>query len=561
MRPPLRSLFCLLMAALLSDASGQTKPEPARRPTPVSPARKDTSERKAEAPLPQIELPEYDITGTLIPGVAGGNKAGGDENGALDPLGRNNLRSKEPQWLDQGMWKLGAGPAGVPGARTGRIEAGYGSFQTPWLDVAVSPGTPDFDLAIRGGIRSSAGHVDRADYRRGYASLGISRSMGDSAGILSQSTLHASAEYAARNYTPYGAIIPVGDRTLHQFFSGVSLQGVTIGKTVLDGGLYAAGASLVDRSTTEQMRFGAKIAGSQDFGPVALEGGMELVLSAFTAPVEVGKPLFVRTSLVAAGEVTDNLILRGGAAGYVARGTIGESRGFLYPLASVSWYPAPPLEIFVRFEPAVNERTLGDLVGSGPYVTLPASLQPEICGTDLAGGMEIGVGRTLRVRIVTRYRRIDNYCSFVDTARVGLWDPWYRGVSTVFSAEGDLMWQVTEADLLTARIRTLESKNSVTDEQIPYLSPLHVDGSFAHWFPFGLLVAGDAQMIGTRTTDLSGSRSLEPFVLLDVSAEYTFLPGWRVRGQVKNFLGTRYEWWEGYVSLPRTGSLGISYSW
>ncbi len=561
MRLPARTLLCLVVAGLVLDAPGQTKPEPPRRPVSVPPVRKDTVARKSDAPLPKIELPEYDITGTLIPGVAKGDKATGDENGALDPLGRKNLRAREPQWLDQGVWKLGAGPVGFPGARTGRVDAGYGSFRTPWLDLSLNPGTPEIDLAIRGGVRSSAGHVERAEYRRGYVSLGLSRAMGDSAGILSQSTLHASAEYAARNYTPYGAVVPAGDRTLHEFSSGVSIQAVTLGRAFLEGGLFVAGASLVDRVTTEQMRFGANLAGSGDIGPVALKGGMELVLSGYTAPAEVRNPLYFRTSMVAQGEVIDKVVLRGGVAGYVERGTAGDSRGFLYPLASVSWFPAPPLEIFLRFEPSVGERTLGALVGSGPYVAYPTFLQHEVCGTDLEGGIEVGVDRSLRVRLVTRYRKIDGYLAFVDTARVGLWDAWYSGVSTVYSAEGDLKWQVTEADLLTARIRTLVSKNSVTDEQLPYLSPLRVDGGYARWFSFGLLVAGDVQMIGARTTDLSGSRTLESFVLLDINAEYTFLPGWRVRGEVRNLLGTRYEWWEGYVSTPRSGSLGISYSW
>jgi outer membrane cobalamin receptor len=149
----------------------------------------------------------------------------------------------------------------------------------------------------------------------------------------------------------------------------------------------------------------------------------------------------------------------------------------------------------------------------------------------------------------------------VDTVRTGLWNPWYEGVSTIVSAQGDMMWQMTEADLLTATIRTLVSKNSVTDEKLPYLAPLRVDGSFAHWFSSGLLVAGDVQLIGTRAPDLRASRTLDPFVLLDISAEYSFLPGWRVLSRIANLLGTRHEWWEGYVSLPRTGSLGITYSW
>ncbi len=555
------SILCLAVAGAFTDVQAQTKPEPPPRPVPVPSERKDTVARKAEAPLPRIELPEYDITGTLVPGVANSNKLSGDDNGALDPLGRKNIRAREPRWLDEGMWKLGADPGGLVGARNGRAEAGYGSFRTPWLDLSVNPGNPDFDLAIRAGFRASTGHVSRADYRRGYASLGISRTLAESGGMFSQSALHASAEYAARNYTPFGALIPKGDRTLHLFSTGVSLQDVTLGKALLEGGLFVSGASLVDSVTTQQVRFGARLAGSQDIGPVAVEEGMELVLSSFTAPSQVRNPVYVRSSVLGQSEVIDNVVLRGGVAGYIERGTRGDARGHLYPLASVSWYPAPPLEVYVRFEPSVTEETLGGLVRSVPYIAYPALLLHEVCATNLVGGLDVAVSRSLRIRLSTRYRRIDSYLSFVDSARVGLWDAWYDGVSTVYSAEGDLMWQVSDADLLTAGIHTLASKNSVTGEELPYLSPLLVDGSAAHWFPFGLVIGGDVQMVGTRTTDLQGSRTLEPFVLLNISAEYSFLPGWRVRGEVRNLLGTRYEWWEGYVALPRTGSLGIAYNW
>jgi outer membrane cobalamin receptor len=120
---------------------------------------------------------------------------------------------------------------------------------------------------------------------------------------------------------------------------------------------------------------------------------------------------------------------------------------------------------------------------------------------------------------------------------------------------------MTDADLFTATVRALVSNNSVTDEKLPYLAPLRIDGGYAHWFPFGLLVAGDLEVIGSRSPDLRASRTLDTFVLLDLSAEYGFLPGWRVLGRVANLLGTRHEWWEGYVALPRTGELGITYSW
>jgi hypothetical protein len=555
------AILGILVIGVFFSAPGQTKPEPPRRPSPVPPVRKDTLTKKPDVALPKIELPEYDITGTLVPGVANSNKVAGEADGALDPLGRKNLRSREPQWLDQGMWKLGAEPAAVPGARAGRAYAGYGSFQSPWMDLSVNLGNPDFDLAIRGGYGSSAGHVERADFRRGFASLGILRGMDDSAGVLSHSTLRAAFGYGARTYTPYGAKVLVGDRTLHQFSSGVSLGGVTWGKTILEGGIAVSGASLVDPVTTQQTRFGMHFRGTREVGALSFEGGMELALSGFSAPTETRNPVYLRTSILGQGEVVENVVLRGGFAGYLERGTTGDSRGYLYPLASVSWYPSTPLEIFVRFEPSVTERTLGDLAGSAPYLARPAYVQHEVAGTDLAAGMALGVRRSLRVRLVTRYQRVNNYFSPVDTARVGLWDAWYEGVSTIVSAEGDLTWQMTEADLFTAKMRTLLSKNSVTEEKIPYLPALRIDGSYAHWFSFGLLIAGDVKMIGARSADLQASRTLDPFVLLDVSAEYNFLPGWRVLGQIANLLGLRHEWWEGYVALPRTGSLGISYSW
>jgi hypothetical protein len=555
-----KGLILLCALAWCLGAFAQTKPEPPRRPTPVPADRKDTVAEKSR-PLPQIELPEYDITGTLVPGVAGSNKEGAGGEGALDPLGVKNLRGREPQWLDEGMWKLGAGPSVGAGVRAGRVSAGVGSFKTPVLDLWVNPGIEDLDLGLRAGYRSSTGHVENAGYRRGFASLALGRALGDSSGLISRSSLRASITYAGHSYTPYGALVPVEERTLDRFSSSLMLSDVRVGETLLEGGVFVTGSSLADRATTRLTRFGARLRGARSVRALSVEWGGELVLSQMTGPASDQNPLFIRTSLVLQGQVHPDVILRGGVAGYIARGSSGSSLGYLYPLASVSWYPADPLELFIRYEPSVTERTLGDLVDAGPYVREGYTLRHEVVGTDLVAGMGVMFGRSLHVRLSTRYQRISSALLFVDTARVGLWDPWYDGVSTVFTGQGDLTWQMTDADLFTATVRALVSDNSATEEKLPYLAPLRIDGSYGHWFPFGLLLTGDVEMVGERSPDLLASRTLKSFVLLNLSAEYGFLPGWRVMGRVDNLLGARSEWWEGYVAPPRTGWLGLAYSW
>jgi hypothetical protein len=111
--------------------------------------------------------------------------------------------------------------------------------------------------------------------------------------------------------------------------------------------------------------------------------------------------------------------LAGGVA-YVGQGAHGDARGFLYLLFSVSWYHADPLELFIRFESSAAEGTLGDLVGAGPYSASPPPILHDISETDVPAGMGLGLGRSLRVRLITRYQRSENYLGFIDTLRVGM---------------------------------------------------------------------------------------------------------------------------------------------
>jgi len=553
----------LLIAPSLLVA--QTKPQPSRRPVPMavpeSTAKKDSTERSTEAPLPKIDLPEYDITGTLVPGVGSASKLSGDGGAGLDLLGMMNRLEREPGWYDQGGWKASPASAVVPGARAGRVLVGYSSFQTPMIEGWYSPATEDYDMVMRAGYTSSGGHVENADYRRGHASFGLSWAFGEQNGILSRSTLGMSAAFAGQRYRLYGSSFPAQARGINHFASGVVLSGISWSDLRLDGSVSLSGTSLQDPLSAQQNRIGLALSLNRDGQDIDFEAGLDLAFGSYSGPVPTQDPLYSRLHFSARKEIVKELVLRLGLSGNVLRGSDEDFHGRLYPLASVSWYPKDGIEVFVRFQPTVLERTLADVLGNNPYVSSGPTVRNQEISTDVLLGTELAILRQFRVRLITQYQRMGNYLTFVDSAQTGVWLPWYEGTSSLVSVGGDLMWELTVADLISATVRSTLSHNSATGEKIPYVPAVRIDFGYAHWFPFGLRVTGDARLIGSRSIDLGDTRGLAPAFLVDAGAEYVFLPGWRAMGKLDNLLGAKFVVWDRYAGLPRSVSLAVGYIW
>jgi hypothetical protein len=258
--------------------------------------------------------------------------------------------------------------------------------------------------------------------------------------------------------------------------------------------------------------------------------------------------------------------LSGGLAFFFYHGSDLSSRVRLYPRAAVRWHAASWVSLFVRFDPAVHRLTLGQVIDVNPYASSDFSLRHAERFVDLSLGADMTLARALTLRVSGAITRGTNEMQFeepVDTVRtkVGIWNAFYDGTSTVLSLSGDLTWIIDPQNLLAGGIGVRSSKNSVTGTKVTYLPAAYFDAIYEHRFVFPLTLGVRMMVVGARYAGVLPGETLPAFTLLGATASYEFLPRWRVVLRAENLLDVKYQWWDGYAGVPVRGYLGVSFSW
>lgn len=568
MSPGAGQMIALLTAAafLAAGAEAQEKPQPPRRQIlpPAGQAVQDTARRAQE--LPAIELPEYDITGTLIVGVGQSAKSSVDQDYILDPLAGQGPRYQGPYVSDQGAWKLGARFPGGPEAAWGRAYAGYGWYATPFAQAWFGqPGGP-FSYLVRGGYKSSQGHVDHADYARGEGSLLFGWELGSDMGALKQSDVRLGVNYLSDSYNFYGSVTPSQHRHATRFSTEVGLTSVSLGDFAVKGSLGIGITSLEDVHSVQETPFGLSASASKDFAGFSLLGGLELWASPYNAPSAGSNPFYSSLAAEARTELPGNVELSGGLAFFFYHGSDLSSRVRLYPRAAVRWHTAPWISLFVRFDPAVHRLTLGEAIDANPYASSDFTLRHAERFVDLSLGADMTLARALTLRLSGTYTRGTNELQFEEppfasTVRVGVWDAFYEGTSTVLSLAGDVTWLIDPHNLVAGSVGVRSSKNSITEKRVTYLPAAFFDAVYEHRFAFPLTLGVRMSVVGARYAGSLSGDTLPGFTLLGATAAYEFLPRWQVLLRAENLLDVKYQWWDGYAGVPARGYLGVSFSW
>jgi outer membrane cobalamin receptor len=159
------------------------------------------------------------------------------------------------------------------------------------------------------------------------------------------------------------------------------------------------------------------------------------------------------------------------------------------------------------------------------------------------------------------YSQTDNVPVFVDRNSTGMWDVLYSGTTKILSLDGELYARLSDADNLGASVSIRSNKNSSTGNRNPYFASFLSSASYQHRFAFGLTMGSALQIVGSRSVDLAGSRTLPAFVVLNLDAEYVVVPRWSLIVTLNDLLNQEQTMWEGYPGLQRTVSLGTSFVW
>ena len=560
----------LIIAALaFAAASGlpcrtpaQKKPEPPRRPagqTVQAPV--DTSAARAGEPLPNLELPEYDITGTLVPGIGVSAKTPVDQETVLDPLFGQRPRYGGPYVSDQSAWKEGARFPGGPAAAWGRVLGGYGWYVTPFLHAWYGQPGGAFGYNVRAGFESSQGAIDNQQYTRAYGSVLFGWELGGDMGALQRSDVRLSAGWLRDSYRLFGSIRPAQERSVTGFNLGVGLASSSIGDYSARLEFLVKTTSIQDSLESSDVPLGLRGSVWKRFEGYDVIGGAELWAHPYSSPSGGAGPFYSNLSAGVRVDLPGDLEIRGGLSFALFRGSDTPVSGRLYPKAVVTWYAARWISVFAAFDPAVRQMTLGDVFGANPYAATDFTLRHQERFVDLKLGTSMSLSPSLTLRLIGSYARTNNALVFADTARAGVWRPFYEGTSSELAFTVDATWIAGRHDQFLGVFAVRSARNSVTDRKTPYAPVATAELQYEHRFAFPLTVGAGIVVTGQRYADPANERSLDPFTLVDLRASYAFLRGWNVLARVENLFGVSYQWWDGYAGLPARGSLGVSYSW
>lgn len=548
-----------IVALTSTTLQAQEKPEPPER---KANALADTVTRKAEAQLPTIDLPEFDITGNESIALPEFRKTAMDETFALDGFkARGPGQRESTRVVLRNAGKDQIGFDNVRDGFNGRLVAGYGSCRTPFIDGWFGKTFSGSDFLFKAGYKSSDGFVKNTDFRRGYATISGGTYLPEESSVLAGSRVRAGLGFLGNSYRLYGTTSPATKRTVNKSTLNLSANSSYADPFSYNTGLYVQTASVNDVTKTNETSLGGEFSANKSFDSFALRGDIGLWTDFYDAPSALNNPYLTQISLSVRKHFSDQIDLVVGGSAYLGRGSQTEKVGKIYPKIQVSWFMVESVTLFANYAPHVLRGSLSSVVEESPYVVNDAGIRNAEYYHDAALGAQLNLPSSVTARLSFNYKQVRNNAIYIDPLATGVWIPSYFGTTRLLSLEGEFYVDITDADHLGASALVRNSRNSVTGEQIPYLPLTQLSGLYQHRFPFGLTVGSTFQIFGKQYSDPLARESLPAFTLLDFKAEYEIMRQLSVAFMLNNILDQDQIRWKGYRGIPRTAALGLNLSW
>jgi outer membrane cobalamin receptor len=190
---------------------------------------------------------------------------------------------------------------------------------------------------------------------------------------------------------------------------------------------------------------------------------------------------------------------------------------------------------------------------------------------DVAGGVQFDILSRGTGRVYFKYQRIRDFPLYVDPSTLNYimifpapyadWAVRYDGTTRIAALNAEVLVDLTQMDHVSGTMIILSTHNSYTGDQVPYLAPVTITGSYTHQFPFGLSTQLGVRFVGERQIALSGGPRLNSYSLLDASAEFSFTKDLGIFLRLNNILDQRYSIWNCYQELPFSVLGGITVKW
>lgn len=551
--------MCIILLSPYSMVLGQSKPEPPKRTGAIV---ADSSSREDDRKLPQIDLPEFMITGNETMALPEGGKSSYDDQPLFEP--RPDMSSpgrdvRSPQ-LGYGAKEKVGFISPIEGF-SGKVTAGYASYTTPFFDGWFGKDFGSADFLLKAGYKSSTGFSRNTDFRTGYGLVSGGTYLPQSAGLFAGARVHGSFKVSGDTYYPYGSITPNQQRSVNRFSSSVSLNSDIQDLFSYSSTLHIRSTSLVDLARSREIQVGMDFSAARDIEGIDAKGDLGLWTSFYDSPSKLNNPLFVQGGLSGRYHVLTDLDLTGGLGMYIMRGSDANTKAKLYPRIGVSWYVDKSLTVFARFEPYVQRADMSQLIETNPYLVNDIGIRHPEYFVHFSTGVETELARNVKANAVLQYKRVRNFAAFLDRQGSGLWNVDYSGITRILEFTMDVHADVTEQDYVGGSLTLRESNNSATGNAVPYLPSEVISGMYTHRFPFNLTVGTTLKLNSSQYADAGGVKMLRAFILADVLAEYNVMSQLTVSFGLTNLFNQPHRWWDGYAGMPRTAAVSASYMW
>ncbi len=549
----------VLLVFSCSSSLAQEKPEPPKRAgaLPV-----DSSLQREEAKLPQIDLPEFMITGNDVVSAPDGGKHAYDGQSGFIPEPGAVATSRDVLTPELGYGtKDKVGFTSPVEGFNGKVTAGYASYVTPFFDAWFGKDFGAADFLLKAGYKSSAGFSRMTDFRTGYGVISGGTYLSKNTGLFTGARIQGGLKFSGDTYFPYGSITPNLQRSVNRFSSSVSLNSDIQDLFSYASTFHLRSTSLVDQVRTREIQLGLDVSASKDIEGIDVKGDMAWWTSFYDSPSKLNNPFFMQAGVSGRYHVHEDVDLTGGLAMYVMRGSDLNTKAKLYPKLGVSWYVEKQLTLFARFDPFVQRADMSQLIEVNPYLKNDISVRHPEYFVQLSIGAETELAKSVKANAVLQYKRVRNLATFLDEQNSGLWNAEYAGIVRMLEFTVDVHADVTGQDYVGGSLTLRESNNSENGNTVPYLPSTVISGMYTHRFPFNLSVGTTLRVNSSQYADAGGVRMLRAFILADVQAEYVLMKPLTVSFGITNLFNQPHSWWYGYAGRPRTAAISASYMW
>lgn len=557
------------------------KPQPEPKRTEVSAPTSDVKQpsaigknQNAQA-LPKIDLPEFVITGIAsidLPSVEKEAAEERAENTELDFSSVIGARDRNTvEFLVEE--KQGLGNLTNP-MFSGRILASMGNYFTPKLGLWVSRLNPEYQYIGDVQYHLTRGYAPYTNSSGGSIGAKGSMALHSSSSLLNNATLSGYAGYNTETYRFYGSSTPSLTRTTSSIAVGASIdasQESPWDYSVTFGVKNFIVADSDPGKTTGNPLSGANVETSEVQYDVGLESRFPLFSTTFIGKAQFSilpyksdfytSPANFEISVGNALTWWNNFFLQASVNAYLVNDQYYHKINRIYPRIRIGYRLFKQTTLIAAYNASVIFRTRELFIQQFPYLSVTPGIQNFDIPIDVTGAVETNWTEYLRTRFSYRHQEIDGYNLLTDVASPGIWNFFYGGRTTVATFQTDMFAQMYPNSYFTVTLAVNSTKNSVTQDRVPYKADLELSASYSYSFPFGLRIEPRVNFVDRRNVDVFNSAKLPDYFLLSVRGEYAVAAPLSIALDLHNVLDRKYELWRGYQAPPFTIAFGLTYKW